>query len=455
MYNFLINVLTIMSIILSIATVIALFQKITKRKPGKWLNFKNIGFTLIALLGLLLVSVPFAPNTSVTEKHTQTSSLAAPSSKKTDSTASSKKKATQATERSKSIAAEESSKKLAEKQASEKAATESSQARATSIAQAKNQNNQTILKKLVDDTNARSAGPTKNYYWDNGAAKITDFTGITAGQSKFSADSQQRSSTARAVLTYSQYVASKGKRQGDPLEPPSWPYTNPTVAITYSLTNHTYHGWLYNRSHSIGDSLLGSDSYTSEYNFTTGTRSQNVGANQNGGMRYAEEMVENYWTSHPDTKTTVYYETTPLYYNSETIPRGSIVDIKSSDGVLNKEIVVINDAEGISIDYNNGTSKSLTPTTSKSSSASTKQSSVASATTPTTSTPATSTPKTTTPTTSGGWTIAPAGQVFVSDSNKYYARVTNPGNYRLMSQSEADKNGYARASRGNQYARPY
>ena len=45
--------------------------------------------------------------------------------------------------------------------------------------------------------------------------------------------------------------------------------------------------------------------------------------------------------------------------------------------------------------------------------------------------------------------------VFVrSDSGKYYSRVTNPNNYQYMSQIDADKAGYSRASRGNQYARP-
>ncbi|EMF0051501.1 hypothetical protein ACKO6X_002269 [Enterococcus hirae] len=58
-------------------------------------------------------------------------------------------------------------------------------------------------------------------------------------------------------------------------------------------------------------------------------------------------------------------------------------------------------------------------------------------------------------TVAGQWFIAANGMVFVrSDSGKYYSRVTNPNNYQYMSQIDADKAGYSRASRGNQYARP-
>ncbi|WP_420328036.1 hypothetical protein [Lactiplantibacillus plantarum] len=54
----------------------------------------------------------------------------------------------------------------------------------------------------------------------------------------------------------------------------------------------------------------------------------------------------------------------------------------------------------------------------------------------------------------GGWTTAASGMVFVSDSNKYYTNVKNPGNYQYMTQSAADNSGAKPAPRGNQYARP-
>lgn len=205
-----------------------------------------------------------------------------------------------------------------------------------------------IKQNLITYTNEKSPGPTKNYYYDNG--KSAEIHNVKSGSYLFQSDNNGRSGTAVANLTYNQFEESKGSRQGTPLDPPYWP-TNMKTAITYSLTDRTYHGFLWNRSHSIADSLLGAASYDSVYNFTAGTRPQNVGANQKGGMRYAESMVENYWRSNPNTNQTVLYQTTPVYEANERIPRGSIVDIKSSDGKLDSEIVVINSAEGHEIDY--------------------------------------------------------------------------------------------------------
>lgn len=206
-----------------------------------------------------------------------------------------------------------------------------------------------IAKDLVTYTTEKSPGPTKNYYFENGHA--AEIKNMEPGTFIFQADSKGRSGVAVAKLTYNQFEESKGSRQGTPLDPPYWPQ-NTRVAIHYSFNDRTYHGYMWNRSHSIADSLLGAASYDSVYNFTAGTRPQNVGADQKGGMRYAESMVENYWRAHPNTNQTVSYQTTPIYHEDERIPRGSIVDIKSSDGQLNREIVVINSAEGLDIDYN-------------------------------------------------------------------------------------------------------
>ncbi|ANZ60564.1 DNA/RNA non-specific endonuclease [Secundilactobacillus paracollinoides] len=307
-----------------------------------------------------------------------------------------------------------------------------------------------ILKRLVSYTNKESAGPTQNYYWDNGRAHITGFSGMKAGSYHFSADSQGRSATAKAVLTYSEYKASQGSRQGDPLEPPAWPSSNPIVAINFSLTGRTYHGYLYNRSHSIADSLLGAKSYTSAYNFTTGTRPQNVGADQDGGMRAAEETAEGYWQDHPNSSQTIDYETTPLYQGSETMPRGSIVDIKSSDNVINKEFVVINSVEGIKVNYNTGSTNAKTTGTTSHGYGyhSSYRSSAASSSSTTTS------QSTAGATKSGKWTVAPAGKVYVSDSKKYYTKVINPANYDCVTKSQAAAEGATQAIRGNQYAQP-
>ncbi|WP_246224867.1 DNA/RNA non-specific endonuclease [Lentilactobacillus kribbianus] len=322
-----------------------------------------------------------------------------------------------------------------------------------------------VLAKLIKYTDSQSAGPTKNYYWVNGKSKLTGFKNLKAGDYHFASDSQGRAATAKAVLTYSEYQASKGSRQGAPLDPPAWPSANPKVAISYILTGRTYHGYLYNRSHSIGDSLLGEKSYTSENNFTTGTRPQNVGADQNGGMRYAEETAENYWDTHTNTSNTINYETTPVYKDDETIPRGSIINLKSSDGSLNTEIVVINSVEGIDINYSDGSNnaKPLVTTQKKapqSHAHDTNQTdtSVKSDTDSSDNTSSNDTSNTDSNedgyTTSGSWSVAEPGMVFVSDTQKYYSRVKNPGNYEYISEDAALSNGAQQAPRGNEYARP-
>lgn len=310
-----------------------------------------------------------------------------------------------------------------------------------------------ILKRLVYYTDKESAGPTDNYYWVNGKAHLTGFNDLKAGDYHFTNDSQGRSATARAVLTYSEYRASQGSRQGDPLAPPAWPEDNPRVAINFSLTGRTYHGYLYNRSHSIADSLLGKKSYASEYNFTTGTRPQNVGANQDGGMRYAEETAENYWLNHPGTSQTISYETTPIYKGDENLPRGSVVNIKSSDDAINTEIVVINSVEGIKIDYNDGSSNAK-PISNSSSRRQTRPSSSYASHRNDNVTRSTVKQHVSGYTKDGQWTVAASGMVFVSDSHKYYSRVINPGNYQYMSISQANASGATRAIRGNQYAQP-
>lgn len=220
------------------------------------------------------------------------------------------------------------------------------------------EDNISVMATLINLTDQANAGNNRNYYFEAGKARLQDDSDLQNGQMDFKLDSYGRSSTARGKLTYQMFEQSKGKRQGTPLDPPYWP-KNFKTEIHYSLTNRTYHGYMYNRSHSIADSLGGEATYTSEANFTTGTRPQNVGANQKGGMRYAEEMVENYWKEHTGTNEIVHYQVEPMYKNNEVIPRGSIIDIQSSDNVLNKRIVVINDVEGMKINYETGTAKKL------------------------------------------------------------------------------------------------
>lgn len=220
------------------------------------------------------------------------------------------------------------------------------------------EDNISVMAILINLTDNANAGENRNYYFEAGKARLQDDNDLQNGQLDFKLDSYGRSSTARGKLTYQMFEKSKGKRQGEPLDPPYWP-KNFKTEIHYSLTNRTYHGYMYNRSHSIADSLGGEATYMSEANFTTGTRPQNVGVNQKGGMRYAEEMVENYWKEHAGTNEIVHYQVEPMYKNNEVIPRGSIIDVKSSDNILNKRIVVINDVEGMKINYETGVAEKL------------------------------------------------------------------------------------------------
>lgn len=212
---------------------------------------------------------------------------------------------------------------------------------------------QQIKSELMTYTNERSAGPIQNYYWNAGQAKLVDDDDINNGDIRYSHDVLGRAGMARAKLTYQMYAESKGKRQGDPLDPARWPQ-NGEVSIHHSLTDRIYNGYMYNRSHSVADSLGGEITYSSEDNFTTGTRTQNVGADHKGGMRAAEITVENYWKEHPNTNEIVHYQVTPVFNDNEYVPRGTIIDIKSSDNELNTRIVVINTAEGFAIDYTSG-----------------------------------------------------------------------------------------------------
>jgi DNA-entry nuclease len=113
----------------------------------------------------------------------------------------------------------------------------------------------------------------------------------------------------------------------------------------------TYHGYLFNRSHLIAKSLGGSEVVE---NLITGTRTQNVGANDGrGGMAYPETLARNWLRD--NTEGSVWYSATPVYEEDELVPRSVIVDLRSSDGSLDLELEVYNAAQGYRIDYSDGT----------------------------------------------------------------------------------------------------
>lgn len=123
------------------------------------------------------------------------------------------------------------------------------------------------------------------------------------------------------------------------------------IKVSISLSNgKTRHGYLFDRSHLIADSLGGRPFRN---NLITGTRTQNVGNNdRKGGMQYIENKVLDHIKKNP--KVHVYYKATPVYQGSELLPRVVLVSALSSDGLIDETVRVFNNVAGFNIDYQNG-----------------------------------------------------------------------------------------------------
>ncbi|WP_426271332.1 DNA/RNA non-specific endonuclease [Staphylococcus aureus] len=114
----------------------------------------------------------------------------------------------------------------------------------------------------------------------------------------------------------------------------------------------SYKGWIYNKSHTLAWSL-GGDMET--HNVTLGTRSQNVGSGQDGGMGYPESRVREAVKKHKEAK--VYYKAEPVYKDEELVPRGTHVraySINDKGKTINLNIWVFNTQKDIDIDYKTG-----------------------------------------------------------------------------------------------------
>ncbi|MDV4499696.1 DNA/RNA non-specific endonuclease [Enterococcus faecium] len=115
-----------------------------------------------------------------------------------------------------------------------------------------------------------------------------------------------------------------------------------------------YKGYLYNKSHSLAWSLGGD---MEVHNLTLGTRSQNVGKNdQHGGMSYSEKIVRDAIYENKDEK--VLYKVQPIYKSNELVPRGSHVEafsVNDNGKTVNLNVWVFNSQKGIAINYQNGT----------------------------------------------------------------------------------------------------
>ena len=194
-----------------------------------------------------------------------------------------------------------------------------------------------------------SAKLAPNYVVKVGKAKVSKKP--PRGKIKYSKlDKYGRTKRAVGNITYLMVKRSAGWREefAEGSDPAGWG-RNRIVRI--KLYNGKYYkGFLYNRSHLIADSLGGR---AIRKNLITGTRMQNVGANDGkGGMAYTERKVVNYLYKHH--KASVYYSAKPVYKGKEMIPRSVIVDIKSSDKKLNERVIVYNAAKGFKINYKKG-----------------------------------------------------------------------------------------------------
>lgn len=107
-----------------------------------------------------------------------------------------------------------------------------------------------------------------------------------------------------------------------------------TIPLVSGVTNKTeYNGYFYNRSHMISAALGGSPY---EENLITGTRMQNVGENNQGGMRAPETIAENYIASGKAVTCPLTYQVTPNYQNeTDALPVTVTVDMKNCDGSVN------------------------------------------------------------------------------------------------------------------------
>lgn len=126
-------------------------------------------------------------------------------------------------------------------------------------------------------------------------------------------------------------------------------YTKNKEVLIENPKYEPYHGWFWNRSHLIADSLGGP---SEPYNAITGTRPQNVGARNNqGGMRLPESRAYDYIYDNP--KKTLLYDVVPLYFDTnDLVPYAVQVTLYNDD--IRERYITLNIAYGYQIDYKTG-----------------------------------------------------------------------------------------------------
>ena len=171
---------------------------------------------------------------------------------------------------------------------------------------------------------------------------------IQPGNYQIWKDDQNRPSLVTGNITYKMRDEGTRRERDNLPNPLGWP-KNKQVTIAFS-DGTEYHGWLFNRSHLLAKSLGGPDT---KDNLVTGTRTQNVGNNnEDGGMGHTETEARDWLDKNKNG--TILYEVEPIYVENEIIPRVVAVDIKSSDGQIDEHVITYNAAKGFEIDYLTG-----------------------------------------------------------------------------------------------------
>lgn len=195
-----------------------------------------------------------------------------------------------------------------------------------------------------------------NYVVTIGKAKVSKKP--AKGKIRYSKlDKYGRTQRVVGNITYKMVKRSAGWREdfAEGSDPAGW--GNNRIVKIRLYNGRYYRGFLWNRSHLIADSLGG---HAIRKNLITGTRMQNVGANDGkGGMAYTERKVVSYLYKHH--RVSVYYSAKPVYKGKELLPRSVIVDIRSSDKKLNERVIVYNAAKGYKINYKRGIATSTKP----------------------------------------------------------------------------------------------
>lgn len=198
------------------------------------------------------------------------------------------------------------------------------------------------------------ASTEPNYYRIVGPAETNVFVLSSPGVTYGNLDALGRATYAEGFVTASIMEAGIARPREDlsGTLPSGWG-TNAQVDIRLP-TGEWYRGYFWNRSHLLAKSLGGDDEV---HNLVTGTRTQNVGANNGcGGMAYCEKTCRDWLGSNPDGH--VCYHASAAYIDNELVPRSVFVDMRSSDGEIDQQVEVFNAALGFSIDYATGTFES-------------------------------------------------------------------------------------------------